>query len=262
MDQNKYQRIIIKVGTSTITYPNGRLNLRLIEKLAWELSDFRNRGLDVALVTSGAIGVGSVRLGFESRPQLTRQKQAAAAVGQAALIQIYQNFFNVYHHSVAQILLTRDDFRGERLQNTVNTFETLFELGVIPIINANDVTSTLEIEGAAFSDNDQLSASVAAAIQADLLVLLTDIDAFYDKNPRTHADAKRIPLVQEVTDAVMAMAGDHGSRFSVGGMGTKLKAAAVCLDAGVDMVIAEGSDPAVLNRILDGEDIGTRFSRR
>ena len=258
-----YKRLVVKVGTSTITYPNGRLNLRLIEKLAWELTDFRNRGLEVALVSSGAIGVGSVRLGFVERPTLTRQKQAAAAVGQAALMQIYQNFFNTYHQTVAQILLTKEDFlAGERRENTINTMNTLFEMGVIPIINANDVTSTYEIEGLVFSDNDQLSATVAGAIQADLLVLLTDIDALYDHDPRRYRSAHRVAFVPEITPEIMAMAGAKGSKFSVGGMSTKLLAADLCLQAGVDMVIAEGKDPAVLNRILDGEDIGTLFSNR
>lgn len=257
----KNQRLVVKVGTSTITYPNGRLNLRLIEKLAWELTDFRNRGMDVALVSSGAIGVGSVRLGFSERPTLTRQKQAAAAVGQAALMQIYQNFFNTYHQTVAQILLTKEDFHeGSQRENTINTFDTLFELGVIPIINANDVTSTSEIEGVVFSDNDQLSATVAGAIHADLLVLLTDIDALYDKDPRRNRDAKRVARVTEVTPEIRAMAGAKGSAFSVGGMDTKLLAAEQCLSAQVDMVIAEGKDPSILNRIVDGEDVGTLFT--
>ena len=258
----QYKRLVIKVGTSTITYPNGRLNLRMMEKLAWELTDFHNRGLDVALVSSGAVGVGSVRLGFAERPTVTRQKQAAAAVGQAALMQIYQNFFNTYHQTVAQILLTKEDFfEGERRQNTINTMNTLFEMGVIPIINANDVTSTSEIEGLVFSDNDQLSATVAGAISADLLVLLTDIDALYDKDPRSYPDAKRVPFVSEITPEIMAMAGAKGSTFSVGGMDTKLKAAAQCLAAGVDMVIAESTDPTIVNQILDGKDVGTLFSR-
>ena len=172
------KRIVIKVGTSTLTYENGNLNLGLLNKLAWVLSDLRNQGRDVILVTSGAIGVGSKKLNFKTRPKETREKQAAAAVGQAELMHIYQNFFGEYSQRVAQILLTKDDFKeGERKTNTTNTLETLLNFGVIPIVNANDTISTFEIE---FSDNDRLSASVASLIGADLLIILTDIDALYD----------------------------------------------------------------------------------
>ena len=189
------KRIVIKVGTATITYPNGRLNLKRIEELAWVLTDLRNRGMDVALVTSGAIGVGAVRMSMPSRPTVTREKQAAAAVGQAMLMQIYHNFFDRYNQTVAQILLTKEEMgTEERYTNTHNTFETLFEMGIIPIVNANDTISTYEIE---FSDNDRLSAMVAEVTGADLLVLLTDIDALYDKNPREHADAKKISYVEK-----------------------------------------------------------------
>lgn len=252
-----HKRIIIKVGTSTLTYSNGRLNLKRIERLSWVLSDLRNQGKEVVLVSSGAIGVGSVRLSFSERPTQTRKKQAAAAVGQAVLMQIYQNFFNEYNQKVAQILLTKDDVTGgKRKNNTINTFETLLELGVIPIVNANDTISTYEIE---FSDNDKLSALVAALLHADLLILLTDIDALYDSDPKMNVTAKRIALVEEVTEDVEKMAGKKGSTFSVGGMETKIQAAKMCQEAHIDMVIAQGENPSVIHSIIEGEDIGTYF---
>lgn len=253
------KRIVIKVGTSTITYPNGRLNLKRIEKLAWVLSDLRNQDKEVVLVTSGAIGIGSSRLSYTERPTEIRKKQAAAAVGQAVLVQIYQKFFHEYNQTVAQILLTKDDVASEeRKTNTLNTFGTLLEMGVIPIVNANDTISTYEIE---FSDNDKLSALVAGLIGADLLMLLTDIDALYDKNPRTHSDAKRISYVPSITKEIEQMAGEKGSAFSVGGMETKIQAAKMCMDAGISMVIALGEEPTMIHRILEGEDVGTYFSR-
>lgn len=258
--EEKYKRIIIKIGTNTITYPNGTLNLRLIERLSWVLTDLHNQGRDVVLVSSGAIGVGSVQLGFSERPTETRKKQAAAAVGQAVLMQTYQRFFNVYGQKTAQILLTKDDVRDkERRQNTVNTFETLLELGVIPIVNANDTVTTFEAE---FSDNDKLSAYVAALLNADLLILLTDIDALYDKDPKTHPDAKRIPVVNEITDETMSMAGAKGSSFSVGGMKAKLSAAKICFSGNTDMIIASGDDPARIFELVSGEGVGTLFTKK
>lgn len=250
-------RIVAKVGTSTITYPNGKLNLKRIEELAWVLADLRNRGMEVTLVTSGAIGVGAVRMAMRERPTIMREKQAAAAVGQAVLMQIYHNFFDRYNQTVAQVLLTKEEIGSEeRYQNTKNTLETLLEMGIIPIVNANDTISTYEIE---ISDNDQLSAMVAEIIHADLLILLTDIDALYDKDPRANPDAKRIADVAEVTGEIERMAGEKGSAFSVGGMKTKLQAAKICEKAGVRMAIALGEDPKVIHRLLDGEDVGTCF---
>lgn len=252
------KRIVVKVGTSSITYPNGRINLKMLERLSWVLSDIRNQGKDVILVSSGSIGVGSTRLGFAERPKEIRRKQAAAAVGQAVLVQIYQNFFNEYSQQVAQILLTKEDFQeGERRNNTINTFETLLELGVIPIVNANDTISTFEIE---FSDNDRLSANVAAATHADLLILLTDIDSLYNSDPKVNPDAVRIKTVESITEEILQMGGEEGSAFSVGGMATKILAAQICENCNINMVVAEGSDPTVLHKILEGEDIGTFFA--
>ena len=251
------KRIVVKVGTSTLTYANGNLNLNLMNKLAWILADLNNQGREVILVTSGAIGVGSKSLNFKKRPTITREKQAAAAVGQAELMHIYQNFFGEYNQKVAQVLLTKDDFKeGERKTNTNNTLETLLEFGVIPIINANDTISTFEIE---FSDNDRLSASVASLLKADLLIILTDIDALYDANPKTHPEAKRIAYVEKVTDDVLSMGGEKGSEFSVGGMETKLLAARKCYDHGVIMAILDGSNPLLIEEIINGNDIGKLF---
>lgn len=251
------KRIVVKVGTSTITYPNGRLNLQRIEKLAWVLSDLSNEGRDVTLVTSGSIGVGAIRLAYDHRPTENREKQAAAAVGQAVLMQIYQNFFNTYHQTVAQILLTRDVIGSdERRENTLNTFQTLFQMGVIPIVNANDTISTDEL---GFSDNDRLSAMVAGLIDADLLVLLTDIDGLFDADPKKNAGAKRISYVEKVTGDIWDMAGQKGSEFSVGGMQAKLAAAKMCEEYRIPMVIALGEDPVVLHQIMQGQDVGTCF---
>lgn len=253
-----YNRIVVKVGTSTITYPGGKLNLKRIEELAWVLTDLRNRGKEVILVTSGAIGVGAVRMNMKQRPTIVKEKQAAAAVGQAMLMQIYHNFFDRYNQTVAQILLTKEELSSDsRYENTKNTLETLLEMGIVPIVNANDTISTYEIE---ISDNDRLSAMVAEIVQADLLILLTDIDALYDKDPRTYPEAKRVSHVAAVTDEIKAMAGEKkGSEFSVGGMKTKLQAAEICLHAGVQMAIAMGDDPKVIHKIMDGEDVGTLF---
>ena len=249
------KRIVVKVGTSTLTYPNGNLNL--INRLSWVLADLRNQDKEVILVTSGAIGVGSKSLNFEKRPTITREKQAAAAVGQVELMHIYQNFLGEYNQRVAQVLLTKEDFKaGERRTNTNNTLETLLDFGVIPIINANDTISTFEIE---FSDNDRLSASVAALLQSDLLIILTDIDALYDANPKTHPEAKRIPYVEKVTDDILSMGGEKGSEFSVGGMETKLLAARTCYDHGVIMAILNGSNPLLIQDLMDQKDVGTVF---
>lgn len=254
------KRVVVKVGTSTITYANGLLNLKRVEELAWVLTDLRNSGKDVVLVTSGAIGVGSVRMGMKTRPTITREKQAAAAVGQAVIMQIYQNFFGKYNQTVAQVLLTKGEVdSAEKYNNTKNTMDTLLELGVIPIVNANDTISTYEIE---FSDNDRLSALVGEIIGADLLILMTDIDGLYDKNPRTHEDAKRISCVEWVTEEVEDMAGEEGSAFSVGGMKTKVEAAKICQQAKIPMAIVLGEDPTVIHKLLDGEDVGTVFGHK
>ncbi len=252
------KRIVVKVGTSTITYPTGRLNLKRIEELAWVLTDLRNAGKEVILVTSGAIGVGAVHLAMRERPTVMREKQAAAAVGQAMLMQIYHNFFDRYNQTVAQVLLTKEELdSASRYENTKNTLETLLEMNIIPIINANDTVSTDEI---GISDNDRLSAMVAEIVAADALLLLTDIDALYDKDPTRYPDAKRISYVGEMTEEIRAMAGEgNGSKFSTGGMQTKLQAAEICMRAQLQMIIANGEDPKIIHSVLGGADVGTLF---
>ncbi|MGL4790215.1 MAG: glutamate 5-kinase, partial [Anaerotignaceae bacterium] len=189
------ERIVIKIGTSTVTYPNGRINLRRLEQLAWVLADLKNQGKDIVLVSSGAMGVGSAVLGFDERPTEVRYKQAAASVGQASLIQIYKNFFSEYNQNVAQVLLTKEDVKDEERRGVISrTFETLLGMNIIPIVNNNDAVATVEFE---FSDNDTLSAVVADVINADLLILLTDIDALYNSNPRENEEAKRISVVEK-----------------------------------------------------------------
>lgn len=251
------KKIVVKVGTSTLTYENGNLNLGLINRLAWVLVDLINQDKEVILVTSGAIGVGSKSLNFKSRPTIIKEKQAAAAIGQVELMHIYQKFFGEYNQKVAQILLTKDDFKeGERITNTYNTISTLLEFGVLPVINANDTISTFEIE---FSDNDRLSASVATLLEADLLIILTDIDALYDSNPKVNEDAKPIHYVEKVTDEIMKMGTGKGSEFSVGGMETKLLSARHCHRKGVMMAILDGSNPNLIQKLINGEVVGTLF---
>lgn len=254
---NDAKKFIIKVGTSTLTYPNGKLNLSRIERLSWVISDLINKGKEVVLVSSGAIGVGASKLGFSHKPEGICEKQASAAIGQAALMQIYQSFFSNYNINIAQILLTKEDTSDPiRRKNVINTFNALLNYGVLPIVNANDTISTYEIE---FTDNDNLSAVVATLLDADLLMILTDIDALYDKNPKCYPDAKPIHSVYKITDEIINMAGDKGSAFGTGGMFTKVSAASVCLENGIDMAIIDGSEPLHINDVIDGQDIGTLF---
>ncbi len=253
-------RIVIKVGTSTLTYPNGNLNLKRVDELAWILSDLRNSGKEVVLVTSGAIGVGATHIGMDYRPTIMKEKQAAAAVGQAILMQIYQNFFTRYNQNVAQALLTKEEVRTEeRYDNTKNTLQTLLEMGIIPIINANDTISTYEI---AISENDRLSAIVAEIISADLLVIYTDIDGLYDKNPHEHSDAHRISYVEDISDEIISMAGSKGSRFATGGMKTKIEAAMLSTSSNIPMAIIHGEKPTLIYDLLDGKDVGTFFATK
>lgn len=252
-----HKRIIIKIGTSTVAYPNGRINLKRMEQLAWVLADLKNQGKEIVLVSSGAMGVGAAALGLKERPKEIRLKQATAAVGQASLIHIYKNFFNEYNQVVAQVLLTKEDVNEEgRKQVIINSFETLIGMDIVPIVNNNDAVTTFEFE---FSDNDSLSAVLANIIGADLLIILSDIDSLYDSNPKEHPDAKRVSVVEVVTEEIEKMAEGKGSEFSVGGMATKIDAAKICRDSKTDMVVTNGSDPKVIYKILDGEDIGTLF---
>ncbi len=253
------KRLVVKVGTSTLTYENGRLNLRRIERLVRVLSDLKNSGRDIVLITSGAIGVGVGQLGLPERPRDIGGKQAAAAVGQCELMYIYDKHFSEYGHVTAQLLLTRDAVESpERRQNIVNTLSRLLEYGAVPIINENDTVATEEIE---FGDNDTLSAMVAVLAEADGLIILTDIDGMYDANPREHAGAHLIPKVHEIDDALIRMAGGSGSSRGTGGMVTKLHAAQIALSAGIPTVIMNGSNPKKLYDLLEGAPVGTLFEK-
>ena len=255
------KRIVFKVGTSTLTYENGKLNLRRIETLCKVLSDLQNSGHEIILVTSGAIGVGVGKLGLKERPEETEKKQAVAAVGQCELMFIYDKLFGEYNQTVAQILLTADATESESSRKNVeNTFEELLKMGIIPVVNENDTVAVDELVGHCFGDNDTLSATVAAVVEADLLVILTDIDGLYDANPRNNPDAKRIPYVREITDEIRALAGGTGSNRGTGGMRTKISAAEIALENGITCCVISGADPKTIYRLFDGEQIGTTFA--
>ena len=259
----KKQRIVVKVGTSTLTHESGALDLRSMERLVRTLADLNGMGHEVILVTSGAIGVGTAKMGLAQRPKELRMKQAAAAVGQCRMMHIYDKLFSEYNRTVAQILLTGDDTEeSDRAQHLRSTFFALLEMGIIPIVNENDSVSSAEIESGhhkVFGDNDTLSAIVAALCSADLLVLLSDIDGLYDADPKSHPDAKLLHQVTELTPDILAMAGGAGTWRGTGGMATKLSAARVAMEAGCDMVITNGCKTENLYGIVAGEDIGTRF---
>lgn len=254
------KRIVVKVGTSTLTYENGKMNLRRIEHLCRVLGDLQNAGREIILVTSGAIGVGVGKLGLPARPQETGKRQAAAAVGQCELMFMYDKFFGEYGLTVAQVLLTADVLADERSRrNTENTFMELLKMGVVPVVNENDTVAVEELEGARIGDNDTLSAIVARLIGADLLVILTDIDGLYDGSPRADPDAKRIPFVREVTPQVLALAGGSGSNRGTGGMSAKVRAAASANAAGIACCVMSGAVPEKLYDLFDGAQIGTIF---
>ena len=266
MTEEQSLRMVVKVGTSPLTRDNGSMNLRAIDRLAMVLADLHGQGHQVILVSSGAIGVGVGKLGLGQRPRALRMKQAVAAVGQCELMHIYDKFFGEYGATVAQILLTDEDVDDpRRAEHLENTFEALLELGCIPVVNENDSVSSAEIEtgrAKVLGDNDTLSAIVARLCRADLLVLLSDIDGLYDKDPHRYPDAKLVSLVTEVTDELRAAAGGAGTARGTGGMQTKLDAAQLATSAGVDMVIANGARPEKLYDIAAGAEIGTRFQAK
>ena len=250
-------RIVVKIGTSTLAHATGHLNIRRVEELCKTMSDIKNAGHEVILVSSGAIGMGVGKLGLRCRPSDIPTKQAAAAVGQCELMYTYDKLFSEYHHTVAQLLITGDDTQNEkRHENFTNTLNRLLELGALPIINENDTVATDEI---VIGDNDTLAAIVARSVGADLLVLLSDIDGLYTADPHTHPEATLIPVVEAVTPDIEALAGCAGSSLGTGGMVTKLGAAKRCAAAGIDMIIANGADPEILYKLLDGEGFGTLF---
>jgi len=254
---DKKKRIVIKVGTSSLTYNTGKINIRQIEILSQVISDLCHSGCEVALVTSGAISVGMSKLGFDERPKTTQEKQAASAIGQSELMNLYAKFFSQYGKDVAQLLLTKNILDNEeRRTNAINAFNTLFKWGVVPIINENDVISTAEIK---FGDNDTLSDVVAELIDADILIILSDIDGLFDKDPAKNDDAKLVPVVYEITDEIMSSAGGEGTSRGTGGMVTKLIAAKRAMAAGVEMVIANGNNPKIIYDVLEDKAICTRF---
>ena len=250
-------RIVVKVGTSTLAHSTGRMNIRHVEDLVKVLSDLKNAGHEMILVSSGAIGMGVGKLNLPGKPSDMPTKQAAAAVGQCELMYTYDRLFLQYNHTVAQILLTGEDVEhSERRENFENTMERLLELGSLPIINENDTVATAEIK---VGDNDTLGAIVARCVKADLLVLLSDIEGLYTADPRKDPSAKLIPVVEEVTPEIEALAGGVGSGLATGGMATKLRAAKMVAEVGCDMIITNGEHPEVLYDIAEGKAVGTRF---
>lgn len=251
------KRIVVKVGTSTLTYSTGKTNIRRMHKLVSVLSDIVNSGIEVALVTSGAIGVGVGKLGLKEKPADTAGKQAAATIGQCELMFMYDKLFGEYGHTVGQLLITKSDVDNEeRRENLVNTFNKLFDFGAIPVINENDSVAVEEI---VYGDNDSLSAIVAKLINADALIILTDIDGLYDANPTENEDAKLIPVVTVIDEDLYAIAGGRGSTLGTGGMVTKLHAAEIAMDAGIDTIVMNGENPTDIYKALDGKQIGTFF---
>ena len=256
--RNHDMRIVVKVGTSTLAHPTGRLNIQRMEKLCKVLSDLKNMGHEIILVSSGAISMGFGKLNLSERPKDVPTKQASAAVGQCELMYIYDKLFTEYNHTVAQLLITAPDIEegGVRKQNFHNTLARLLELGALPVINENDTISTEEF---GIGDNDTLSAIVAVTIQADLLILLSDIDGLFDGDPRKNPDAKLIDTVEKIDEHIISLGGGSGSNLGTGGMATKLRAAQMATAAGCEMVIANGQSPEVLYDVAAGKRVGTRF---
>ena len=250
-------RVVIKIGTSTLAHKTGLLNILRVEELCKVMSDLKNAGNEVILVSSGAIGMGVGKLSLAKKPQDIPTKQAAAAVGQCELMYTYDRLFAEYNHTVAQILITGDDIEHQdRKQNFINTMRRLLELSAIPIINENDSISTNEIE---IGDNDTLGAIVATAVDADLLIILSDIDGLYTADPKKSEKAELLHTVASITPEIEKMVGGAGSNLGTGGMITKLNAAKIVTEKGIDMVIANGENPLVLYDIIAGKNIGTRF---
>ena len=256
----KAKRIVVKVGTSTITYANGKRNFSQIDRLARELSDLQNQGKEMILVSSGAVAVGVDRLGLPAKPSTIPGKQACAAVGQGVLMHTYEKFFADYGQIVAQVLITRTEaIDRHRYTNCRNTFMTLLQQGVIPIVNENDVVALDELK---IGDNDNMSALVAGIVDADLVIILSDIDGLYTANPATHPEATLVHTVQEITPEIEASAGGVGSSRGTGGMATKIQAAKAATNSGIQLVIASGTEKNAIPRILQGEEIGTLFVSR
>ena len=253
-------RIVVKIGTSTLAHSTGHLNIRRVEALCKTMSDIKNAGHEVILVSAGAIGMGVGKLGLLERPKDIPTKQAAAAVGQCELMYTYDKLFSEYHHTVAQLLITNDNMvNTTRHQNFTNTLNRLLQLGALPIINENDTVATDEI---VIGDNDTLAAKVAQTVHADLLILLSDIDGLYTADPHKDPNAKLLHQVAKIDQSILDLAGVSSTTQGTGGMITKLHAAEICLACGCDMVIANGNNPEYLYDILDGKNVGTMFSAK
>ncbi|HBR03738.1 MAG TPA: glutamate 5-kinase [Ruminiclostridium sp.] len=263
-DLKNAQRIVVKVGTSTLTHENGKMNLIRMERLSLALAELMNENREVILVSSGAIGVGMGKFNFRRRPLGIGVKQALAAVGQCELMNIYSRLFAVYNHTVAQILLTGTDLNDEvKRQNVMNTFRNLLDFGVLPIVNENDSVSVDEIKSmTTFGDNDTLSAVVSKLVSADLLIILSDIDGLYDCDPRENKECRLISVVEELAPVIRDSAGGAGTKRGTGGMVTKIHAAEIATGAGVDMIIANGDDPMIILKVLKGEEVGTWFMKQ
>ena len=257
-DINTKKRIVIKVGTSTLTHKTGRLNIRRMERLVKTLADIQNSGREIILVSSGAIGLGMSKMGLRERPKDTPMKQACASVGQCELMYMYDKLFGEYNLNVAQILLTRYILETPRKNNVENTFYKLIEHNIIPVVNENDTVAIDELE-LAVGENDSLAAHVGMFCHADLLIIMSDIDGFFDGDPRSNPDAKLIPVVDKIDDRIRALAGDAVSGLGSGGMITKINAAEIAMDAGFDMAIINGRNPNILYDLFDGKQVGTVF---
>ena len=254
------QKTVIKVGTSTLTYENGKINYRRVESLCKVLADLQNSGEEIMLVSSGAIGVGMGKTGITVRPSETKKRQALAAVGQCELMFMYDKIFGEYNHAVAQILLTADAVETERKRTNINNaIDELLSMNIIPIINENDTVSTDGLDGNNIGDNDMLSAIVSHIINADRLVILTDIDGLYDSNPRTNAGAKKIDVVTKINKSILDMAAGTGSNRGTGGMITKLQAADYATKRGIEVHVINGSNPKIIYDIFEGKTPGTKF---
>lgn len=255
-------RIVVKVGTSTLTNDMGQSDLRSFDRLACVLADLQNRGYEIILVSSGAIAVGANKMHMQTRPASLRLKQAAAAVGQCSIMYLYDKFFSVYDKTIAQILLSAEDMENEeKKENLVNTFDSLLDMGILPVVNENDSVSYTEIESPdrIFGDNDMLSAVVAVLCKARKLIILSDIDGFFDSDPRLNPKARRIERIVEIDEQILSLAGGAGSRRGTGGMKTKLQAAQLATAQGIDTIILNGKQPCALYELIEGKSVGTLF---
>ena len=259
MENRMGKRVVIKLGTSTLTHRTGRLNIRRVEKLVKIIADIQNAGNQVILVSSGSIGLGMAKLGLLERPSDTPTKQACAAVGQCELMYLYDKQFSEYSITVAQLLLTKYVLLEDRRKNVENALEQTIKMGVIPIVNENDTVAIDELE-LEVGENDSLAATVATIAKADLLIIMSDIDGLYYKDPHTHPDAKLIPQVDEINEEIRLLAGGAGSKLGTGGMITKINAAEIATKNGIDMVIVNGREPENLYKIFDGVPTGTKFT--